>query len=359
MSYRKTFDRTVRADYKGRIHVMYIPGDERHSPEIQVNYNGEHTNETFRGTGYFYIQDYAVEHVEVQIDVDTTPFDASVANCNNQVNCLTASVGAMNTAQCVAIKENADKVSKSIIDGFFHNVKTDLSTQKAELEQVVEARLLLLRQQAASLKEKQQTMADDYARTTARYQKIFSDLNNELSVRIHEIDQPVFNLVKEVDTQSDRMLHTDMVQTAVTMSKENSVLQAQISAATIKNHALEAMGMAQNFLTSKAISEQTIRDTIIEGSGKEKYLIPVCFMRTKSEKSIEQKCIVPEYYSENKDNLQNRLCDTLEEYEFPVQTEPETEQLQSYVQAEMANKISGDDTHSVRVRDMINKMLNN
>lgn len=358
MSYRKTFDRTVRADYKGHIYVNYRPGDQNHSPEILVEYNGEHTRETFSGTGNFYIYDYAEEDVEVQIDVDTTPFDVSVANCNNHVNGLTASVGAMNTAQCIAIAENADKVSKSIIDGFFHSVRTDLSTQKAELEQIIEAKLLLLRQQALSLKEKQQTMADDYARTTARYQKIFSDLNNELSVRIHEIDQPVFNLVKEVDIQSDRMLHTDMVQTAVTMSKESSILQAQISAATVKNHALEAMEMAQNFLTSKAVSERTIHDTTIEGSGEDKYLIPVCFMRTASDKDIVQKCIVPEYYSKNNESLQNRLCDTLEEYEFPIQTESEIEQLQSYVQTEMANKISGADNHSARVRDMINKMLN-
>ena len=81
-------------------------------------------------------------------------------------------------------------------------------------------------------------------------------------------------------------------------------------------------------------------------------------MRTESDKNIDQKCLVPEYYSKNDDNLQNRLCDTLENYEFPVQTDSETEQLQSYVQTEMANKIAGDDIHSVRVRDMINKMLN-
>lgn len=339
MSYNRSFTRRIAVPYRGSMTVDY-PASE-HGGSKTVYYDG---------TTY--------EDVEVDIHIDTSPFDASVADCNNHVNDLTASVSAMNTAQCIAIAENAKKVSKSIIDGFFHSVRTDLSTQKAELEQVIEARLLLLRQQATSLKEKQQSMADDYARTTARYQKIFSDLNNELSVRIHQIDQPVFNLVKEVDTQSDRMLHTDMVQTSVTLSKESSILQAQIGAATVKNHALEAMEMAQNFLTSKAISDRTIRNTTIEGSGEDKYLIPVCFMRTKSDKKIDQKCLVPKYYSKNNDNLQSRLCDTLKEYEFPVQTESETEQLQSYVQSEMANRISGDDTHSARVREMINKMLN-
>jgi hypothetical protein len=68
--------------------------------------------------------------------------------------------------------------------------------------------------------------------------------------------------------------------------------------------------------------------------------------------------VYEEISSCNNENLQNRLCDTLEEYEFPIQSESETEQLQSYIQAEIANKISGDDNHSARVRDMINKMLN-
>ena len=358
MSYRKNFKRTIKTDYKGSIHVSYSPGDEKHSPDINVTYVGEHTRETFNGTGKFFIRDYAEEDVDVQIDVDTTPFDESISDCNDDVNGLTASVGAMNAAQCVSIKENTDKISKTLIDGFFNTVRTDLSTQRAELEQAIEARLLLLRQQAASLKEKQQTMENDYARTTARYQKLFSDLNNELSVRIHEVDQPVFNLVKEIDVQSDRMLHTDMVQTVVTMSKESSILQAQISAATVKNHALEAMGKAHSFLTSKAHSERTILNTTIEGTGEDKYLVPVCYMQTESEKlHVDQKCLVPEYYSRNSD-IEEKLCDTLDEYEFPEQTEPENEQIKSYIQNEIVQGIPGNDSHSNRVRAMINKMLN-
>lgn len=339
MSYSRRFSRTVAVPYSGSMTVSY-PASE-HGGSKTVYYNGT-----------------AYEEVEVDINVDTTPFDISVADCNDDVNGLTASVGAMNAAQCVSIKENTDKISKTLIDGFFHTVRTDLSTQKAELEQVIEARLLLLRQQAASLKEKQQTMADDYARTTARYQKIFSDLNNELSVRIHEIDQPVFNLVKEADSQSDRMLHTDMVQTVVTMSKESSILQAQISAATVKNHALEAMGKAHSFLTAKAHSERTILNTTIEGNGKDKYFVPVCYIQTESEKlHVDQKCLVPEYYSRNSD-IEERLCNTLDEYEFPEQTDPENEQIKSYIQNEIVQGIPDNDSHSNRVRAMINKMLN-
>lgn len=340
MSYSRRFRRTVEVPYE-KTEIVRYPASQ----------NGGSMPVTVRGT--------ARELVEVDIHVDTSPFDSSVVNCNQHINGLTASVGALNTAQCVAIADNAEKVSKTIIDGFFHTVRTDLSTQKVELEQTIEARLILLRQQAASLKEKQKTMAEDYARTTARYQKLFADLNNELSVRVHQADQPVFDLVKEVDTQSDRMLHTDMVQTAVTMSKESSMLQAQISAATVKHHALESMNKVQDFLVSKARTERTILESCIEGSGNDSYLVPVCYLKTVSEnQNIESQCITPSYYSFKDSGLQKKLCDCLENVNWEGDSENNIELLNSYIQTEIANNIAGDDSHSRRVREMINQMLN-
>ncbi len=339
MGYRRRFRQTVSCHYSGSKTVSY--------PASQ---SGGTLNVNYSGTAY--------EDVDVDVYVDTSPFEEGVQSCNSSVNGLTASVGAMNAAQCIAITENADKISKSIIDGFFHTVRTDLSTQQAELEQVIEARLLLLRQQAATLRNKQKKMSDDYARTSARYQKLFADLNNELSVRIHEVDKPVFELVKAVDTQSDRMLHTDMVQTAVTMGKESSVLQAQISAATVKNHALEAMSQAQAFLKIKATSEKTIQETSVEGTGDDNYFIPVCFLKTVSESErVKRECFIPDLYFKNK-SLKDKLCETLDEIELEEIGMCVSDTVQSYMQSEIANKLSGDDNHSIRVRAMINKMLN-
>lgn len=340
MSYSQRFTKRIAIPYSGSETVSYPPSE--HGGTRTVYYSGT-----------------AYEDVEVDIEVNTVPFDSSVDKCNRQVTGLTASVGAMNTAQCLAISKNADKVSKTIVDGFFHTVRTDLSTQKAELEQTIESRLILLRQQAASLQEKQKAMGDDYARTTARYQKIFDDLNNELSVRVHQIDQPIFSLVKDVDEQSDRMLHTDMIQTAVTMSKESGLLQAQISAATVKHHALEAMGQAQAFLTSKALSEKAIQDTCIEGNGGDRYLVPVFYMRTESEGNlVEQVCEIPDYYSSRNPNLKAQLCDRLEKTELGDMDENDRVQLNSYVMSEIDNNIVNNDEHYDRVRALINKMLN-
>lgn len=335
MSYNRSFSRTVAIPYCGSKTVSY-PASER-GGTMTVSYSGT-----------------AYEQVEVDVHVNTDPFDASVSRCNSNVNALTASVGAMNTAQCVAIADSAERVSKTLIDGFFQTVRSDLASQRAELEQRVDARLLLLRQQAQTLREKQQKMSDDYARTSARYQKIFDDINKELSVRIHQVDQPVFNLVRDVDTNSDRMLHTDMVQTAVTAGKESSMLQAQIGAAMVKNHALEAMGQAQDFLVSKARSERTIHESCIDGNGTDTYMVPICYMRTEDQQTQRQ-CAIPQHYAERYPQLSSQLCDTLDQTPLPG---TDAEQLKSYVQNEMAERLPGNDAHSIRVREMINQLLN-
>jgi hypothetical protein len=154
------------------------------------------------------------------------------------------------------------------------------------------------------------------------------------------------------------MLHTDMIQTAATTSKESSVLQAQIVVATVKKHVLEAMNKVQDFLVSKASSEHTIKDTAIEGNGNDKYLLPVCYVRTESENHhVQKKCYIHKY-NLNHVAIENQLCDILEMYDFPRMTDAENSQVKSYVQAEMSQSIPGDDSHSRRVREMINKMLN-
>lgn len=340
MSYRRQFTKTISVPYKG-VKTYEYPASK----------TGGYVDLEYSGT--------VQETVVVDVNVDTTPFDSSVAGCNTQINDLTTSVAAMNTAQCMAISKNADKVSTTIIDGFFHAIRTDIGTQTLELVQTVEAKLLLLRQQAETLAGIKQKMMEDYERTTARYQKIFEDLNNELSVRIHEVDQPIFNLAKSVDTQSDRMLHTDMVQTVAALGKESGLVQAQIEAATVKRHALDAMGQMKHFLTSKAQTERTLESTSIDGCDDKEapYLVPVCYMRTDEENhKVGQKCTLPEYYASQDSRYEETLCDTLVDAEFGIRSDTESEQIVSYLQSEISDRIKGDDSHARRVRTMINKL---
>lgn len=336
MSYSKRFTRQVSVRYSGSVHY---PASK---------YGG---SVDFSGT--------ATEDVIVDIEVDTDAFDASVDSCNKSVNGLTASVGAMNAAQCLAISKNADKVSKTIIDGFFHTVRTDLSTQQAELEQTITARLGLLREQAKLLRKKQEEMETNYNRTCAFYGKTFKDLNEELSNNIHKLDEDVFKFVENVGHQSSRMLHTDLVPDVVTFSKESSAVQSALGAAMVKQHALQAMRQAQDFLISKARSEQTMRESTVEGNGKDRYFVPVCCLETTDEhRQAQRNCVLPEQCS----SMQQRVSDNMDALFFDTPSVPmnhqEKMQLQSYMQEEIANRIKDTSQHATRVRELINKMFN-
>jgi hypothetical protein len=72
--------------------------------------------------------------VDITIDVDTDPFDNSVSGVKRSVDVLTGAVVAMNAAQRAAIQRTTDEVAKSLIDGFFGTIKTEIS-QKLPLSQ--------------------------------------------------------------------------------------------------------------------------------------------------------------------------------------------------------------------------------
>lgn len=340
MSYTRRFRKRIEVPYSGSVSVRY-PASE----------HGGTTTEYYSGTAY--------EDVEVEIEVETEPFDNSVDGCNSEVNMLTGSVVAMNSAQVLSIRKNSERVSKSIIDGFFQSVKSDISTQKMMLEQTVESRMMLLRDQMKTLLEKKQQMEIDYQRTSQRYHKIFTDLDKELSVRIHRLDQPVFNIVREIDDQSDRMLHTEMISTVTNHNEESGVAQAHLNLAKLKDDARETLSRIHGFLAQKAVMDRTLEKTTFKGEGEETFLVPVCYLSTESENHIvNRKCVVPKKYLSNNKHMEDILAEKLSKEVFKEKSESDKNHIVSYVQNEMNEHITGQDSHARRVKETINKLLN-
>lgn len=324
---------------------------------VTVRYSGTVTYPPSKTGGVRSYSGTTVENVTVEVEVNTLPFDASVLHCTQQVTGLTASVVAMNAAQCMTIHDNTQKISKTIIDGFFHSVRTELSTQRAALEQTIAARLMLLRKQAELLREKRSTMERDYQRVSTRYMKIFDDLNDQLHRKIHQIDAPVFALVREVETQSARMLHTDLVQTAFTSERENSLAQAQIGVALMKRHAQTAMGQAQTFLLKQAKSTATLQSVAYSGATSATHCLPVVFMATQSAHSTQQTCHIAEALTQQLPHLSQQLTAQLQQQQFTKRSNNEQQQIASFLQAQIAQHLSQDDPHTQRVRQMLHRLI--
>jgi hypothetical protein len=136
--------------------------------------------------------------VDILVDVNTDPFDRSVSSVNGTVDVLTGAVVAMNTAQCAAIAQTAEDVSKSLIDGFFGTIKTEISQQLQALDSAIKATFGLIAEQGKAVSRQNEVMEGDYNRISSRYVTLFSDLDAECHKRITALDRPAFTLSEQV-----------------------------------------------------------------------------------------------------------------------------------------------------------------
>jgi hypothetical protein len=173
---------------------------------IYVHYHGSASYPASQNGGTVSYSGTASEDVIVNVRVDTTPFDASSADCRPTVDGLTASVAATESAQVASIRSNSRRVGKTLIDGFFKTVRSEISQQINELKNNVEATLLKLQSDAQRCNDMQRQMEVDYNRKCDQYLRIFNELDNELRNRIQNLDQPTFLFRQQADMLNSRLV---------------------------------------------------------------------------------------------------------------------------------------------------------
>lgn len=232
--------------------------------------------------------------VNVNIEVDTYPFDSSVSDCNTNVNLLTGAVVATEAAQVVSIRKNSRKVADSIITGFFDYIRSEISQQISELTQSIDAQLMHLRELSLSCKSKKVQMENDFNRITERYIKIFGDLNNELSNRIHEMERPAFSFKNESQRTEDRFLSSGGSNVAGIHAMESALLQTRISTSITKRRASNSIDKAGSFIfQQKRLNEKILESSIPENTSAT-YFSPVCIIEyTQEGQRTERECISP------------------------------------------------------------------
>ena len=132
------------------------------------------------------------------IHVDSDIFEESVDDCNGTINALSGTVMAMNAAQCEAITQSTENISKSLINGFYSIINSELSSKIATLDSDFKVRIMLLMEQSKEVTNRKHVMDSDYARIASRYHAVFSELDKETNKRIAMLDSKVFSLSENV-----------------------------------------------------------------------------------------------------------------------------------------------------------------
>jgi hypothetical protein len=297
----------------------------------------------------------AYEDVDVNIDVNTDPFDRSVVACNNTVNALTGAVVATEAAQIASIGANAKKVAGTIIEGFFKNIRFEISAQITELTQEINSHLMHLHELAKQLVAKKAQMEIDYNHTANRYGKIFDDLNNELSNRIFELDRPAFKFKQLADSHSQRTSDNDLVSAVAITGAESGDLQARIGASITKKRAFDAISQANIFLMKQKRLQRTINQSMLSENTDATKFSPVCFLETRNEsgqigKSLYQSGYLPQMQA-------NNVIGDFQTKRWAVASKESMEKIGRYFNTELSNAYSTADPHTNRVKDMIMKIF--
>ena len=324
------------------------------SDTISVHYSGSVSYPASQNGGS--VSYSGTEYVYINIDVDDDPFNDSVNTCNNHVTGLTTAVVATESAQIASINSNAKKVGKTIVDGFFKTIRSEISQQIMELSTKLDATLMHLRELGKRCVEKQTQMQNDYNRIAERYIKVFDDLNNELENRIFALDEPAFTFRRNSDSHSERSLSSDLSNTVSVFGREGGELQARISASVAKKRALDTIGKANTFLVKQKRLETTINQSMLKESVNAVQYSPICFIETQNEKSqINKNVYQPDCFSKIQ---ANQLVSDFQMQNWSSFNSENANQIGRYFNAEVNQKYSAGDTHTNRVRENIVKMLN-
>ena len=328
---------------------------------IKINFNGDKNRIDIGYDGESDNHDLSHdETVEVNIDVDTDPFDTSVSGCNNNINLLTGSVAATEAAQVASINESSKQVASTIITGFFKNVQSEISTKILELSQRVESRLMHLHEQKKRLVALKEQLESEYQRVKARYTKTITDLNKELENRVKAIDEPIFKMSALVDKSNKRMLDTGSAEVSSIVASENSVLTSQILAASAKKRAQRTMTQALDFLSIQKQTDKAIKLGSITSvkAGDYEYYLPVCYFET-----TDRGNIVNQLCAYDKKQLPEQVVQGVADNVFlsnntQTHSDLEQENVKKFFNAMMQNAYNNSNSeHNLRVTNTISKLF--
>lgn len=253
----------------------------RQTATIAVDYSGSVSYPASQNGGTVRYSGTAYETVDINVYVDTVPFDGSVNDCRRTVDVLTGAVVATNAAQCKSIYENSRQVGKTIVDGFFKTIQSDLTQQIAQLKAGIEAQLVHMQELGKRCTALQGQMANDYMRICKRYIKIFDELDTELQNRIYALDEPAFRLRATAGELEPGTGTTGTVAIAGVGGAESARLASQMEAGAVKRHALDSIRKAHALLKRQRDDQQLLASALMPGEAGTIYE-PVVFMEAAS-----------------------------------------------------------------------------
>lgn len=328
----------------------------RFKKDIKVYYSGSVRYPKSETGGYQSYEGSQIETIEFEVLVDTDKFDESVEEMKGHVDLLTGSVVATETAQVAQVHANSENISKTIIDGFFKTVRSDISQQITILKNKSEALLAQLNELTKRCNDKKRAMNVDYQRISSRYTKIFDELNKELENRIHSLDEPVMKFAEKMGHVDEGMSAHVAVPTV--HSKESSKAMAKVVMAHAKHEATATIGKAARFLEVQYQTDRILRRCLHQGGENEVFTIPYCIIEATDSNGAKRTDLYRPDMLQGVDS--QYLINSASEATGSGPLPGEGSLLNEYFKAELAENVAANSSeHNLRVTRMADQLYKN
>ncbi len=188
------------------------------------------------------------EPVHITIEVDDDGFNRQVNNLKRTVDTTTASVVATELAQIESKEAAAERIGNSISSGFTNLVISEIEQQMLELNAVIPAKFMEIQAISDRCTLLRNQMELDFRRISARYHKLFADLDKELELRIQTLDKKSFVLQSQNQELLDQSEKSNLVGTITVSNQEASNYRSCLISHTIRDKVLRMIKSSRNLL---------------------------------------------------------------------------------------------------------------
>lgn len=307
MSYTET--KTLGVKYIDHRFKLYINGVV-HSNDVRLK----------DGTRVYVepVEEEKIKDIDVNVKVNTTPFDNSVDRCGEHIGALTGSIVGFKAANVASKIENEKQIVNSVTSGFTSLIEQNLTLQNAGIEAEMHALAGELMQQCKELEYKHEVMNKDFNRIKSRYTSLFETITKEMNNRLKQLIKPCFDFVSQIRQEQNRRIETSLLSVATTTGKESDAARIAIQASKMKSNAEKLISTASNFIVGNK-SLNTAKNAYFIGGNDPcgVFYAPVILYTSKDESSSSKKQIfanpimgdneyVKKSLLEATDNLQER-----------------------------------------------------
>ncbi|MBN2765493.1 MAG: hypothetical protein JXR27_03905 [Paludibacteraceae bacterium] len=288
--------------------------------------------------------------------VDTKPMAAEISTVSSHIKGTTTAVVAMQTAVVLAENKAADHVCNNVNKGFYTLIHSQISQKIAKHQSDVDSHLMQLNAQRKQLLAIKNRMERDYNMISARYLKLFNGLNQNLKLRIFELDRPIVDFaVREIEKVSNRTKH--LTATVPVSQLESLAVSQKIIASNIKYRGLKVINSMRSFLADMAEQKKLTHKILLEKSCAEnsKLAVPVLIVESNFDKS-DSKSLDVELSTEalsrqTQSQIKNAVSMSVGSYHWRASKEIDKE-----IRSEFSKYLSASGS-SDRVKELTNKLF--